>query len=111
MGLHTNYWEDLQMTNLKATVHYNGEKIEIAENTEVHVFECGMGTATYGENAKLTKILKNNLVFKTDSGTIVKTEINTLNTVGKAEKHGFSIALGKVENRKDVHIQAMEYYL
>lgn len=56
----------------------------------------GSGRTVFGEHAKLVKILKNHLVFETESKTKIKTKIDNLNqTVGKAKEFGYFVSLGR----------------
>lgn len=72
----------------------NGEFVEINFETEFYVGRCGSGHTVFGERAKLHKILTNHLVFKTESGSLVKTTIDTMRTVGKAAKENYWVGLG-----------------
>lgn len=79
---------------LQTKVWRNGKFIEIDETTEFFIGTCGSGKSVFGENAKLFKINKNSLVFKTESGSLVKTEVDALNTIGKARKEDYFVSLG-----------------
>lgn len=73
-----------------------GDWKEIKIGDEVFVGTCGSGRTLFGEHAKLVKILKNHLVFETESKTKVKSKINNLNqTVGKANEFGYFVSLGR----------------
>lgn len=75
---------------------YFGDWKEIKIGDEVFVGTCGSGRTVFGEHAKLVKILKNHLVFETESKTKVKTKIDNLNhTVGKANECGYFVSLGR----------------
>lgn len=75
---------------------YFGDWKEIKIGDEVFVGTCGSGRTVFGEHAKLVKILKNHLVFETESKTKVKTKIDNLNhTVGKANEYGYFVSLGR----------------
>lgn len=80
---------------LKITVWNNGGLKEITSEMDYFVGRCGSGRTVFGENAKLVRTTKQHLVFETESGSIVKTEKDTLNTVGKAKKAGYFVAIGK----------------
>lgn len=73
----------------------------IDENTDFYVGRCGSGHTVFGEPAHLFKILKNHLVFKTDSGALVKTTKGYLRTVGKAANNGYWIGLGDRTGQPD----------
>lgn len=75
---------------------YFGDWKEIKIGDEVFVGTCCSGRTVFGEHAKLVKILKNHLVFETESKTKVKTKIDNLNrTVGKANECGYFVSLGR----------------
>ena len=79
------------MTNVK--VWNNGEWITINKEMEFFIGRCSSGRTIFGENANLFKINKNSLVFKTESGSLVKTDIDSLCTIGKAKKAGYFISI------------------
>lgn len=79
----------------------NGEFINIEIGQRFTVGRCGSGHTVFGEGATLTKALTKNLVFTTDSGAIVKTEIDTLNTVGKAAKERYWVSVNTPEDFTD----------
>lgn len=73
-----------------------GDWKEIKMGDEVFVGTCGSGRTLFGEHAKLVKILKNHLVFETESKTKIKSRIDNLNhTVGKANEFGYFVSLGR----------------
>lgn len=80
------------MTNVK--VWNNNEWITINKEMKFFIGRCGSGRTVFGENANLFKINKNNLVFKTESGSLVKTEVDSLHTIGKAKKEGYFVSIG-----------------
>lgn len=79
---------------MKLKVWKLGKFVEIDENTEFYVGRCGSGHIVFGERAKLHKVLAKHLVFITESGALVKTTIDTMNTVGKAAKEHYWVGLG-----------------
>lgn len=79
---------------LKVKVWNNNEWIEINDEMDFYVGRCSTGHTVFGESAKLHKILGSHLVFKTKSGALVKTEIDTLKTVGKAFKENYWVGIG-----------------
>ena len=95
---------------LKITVWNNGELKEITSEMDYFVGSCGSGRTVFGENAKLVRITKQHLVFETESGSVVKTEINTLNTVGKARKEGYFVSIGKRDYESKNIIQSIVSY-
>ena len=79
-----------------ALTFYFGDWKEIKIGDEVFVGTCGSGRTLFGEHAKLVKILKNHLVFETESKTKIKTKIDNLHhTVGKANEYGYFVSLGR----------------
>lgn len=78
-----------------------GEFRNIELGQKVLVAHCGSGRTYFGEFGTLTKVLKKNLVFTTESGTIVKTSIDNLHQVsGKAKKENLFVSLN-VEGKED----------
>lgn len=77
---------------MKVRVCKNSKWITIDENTECYAGRCGSGHTVFGEPCKLFKVLANHLVFKTKSGSLVKTNYN-MNTVGKAAKNNYWVGL------------------
>lgn len=73
----------------------NGNWETINNEMDFFVGRCGSGHTVFGENAKLVKVLKNSLVFETESGSMVKTKIDSLNTIGKARREGYFVSVGK----------------
>ena len=74
------------------------ENIEIGQ--KVMVARCGSGLSYFGEFAVLSKVTSKHLVFTTDSGAIVKTSIDSLCTIGKANKAGYWVSLN-IEGREE----------
>ena len=91
-------------------VWHCGRFVEIDENTELFVGRCSSGRTVFGERAHFVKATKVNLVFETESGAIVKTELDTLNTVGKAKKAHYWVGLGDRSNDKDVYHERVSYW-
>ena len=76
----------------KMKVRINGKFEEIEIGKKVFVGICGSGHSVFGEYATLVRATKTTLVFETESGSIVKTQIGALNTVGKAAKSGYFVS-------------------
>lgn len=63
------------------------ENIELGQ--KVFVGHCGSGHSVFGEYATLEKTTKQHLVFRTESGVVLKTKKDNLHEViGKAGKQG-----------------------
>ncbi len=76
------------------------EDIEIGQ--KVFVGHCGSGHTVFGEYAILERTTTKHLVFKTESGATIKTDIENLNKViGKAGKQGNWVSL--VTEREFIH--------
>lgn len=88
----------------------NGKWIEIDSNTEFYVGRCSSGHTVFGEKAKLHKILEKHLVFKTESGSLVKTTIDTLSTVGKAKNEGYWVGLSDRTNLPNYINEKVKYW-
>ena len=95
---------------LKITIWNNGGLKEITSEMDYFVGSCGNGRTVFGENAKLVRTTKQHLVFETESGSIVKTEIDALNTVGKARKAGYFVSIGKRDYESKYVIQSIVSY-
>lgn len=95
---------------LKLRVFKLGEWVEINSDMDFYVGTCGSGHTVFGEKAKLFKVLKNHLVFKTESGTLVKTTKDTMSTVGKADKNGYWVGLGDRTGMPNYINQRVHYW-
>lgn len=95
---------------LKITIWNDGALKEITSEMDYFVGSCGNGRTVFGENAKLVRTTKQHLVFETESGSIVKTEIDALNTVGKARKAGYFVSIGKRDYESKYVIQSIVSY-
>lgn len=84
-----------------------GKFVDVELGQRVLVAKCGSGTSYFGEFGKIERTTKNNIIIVTDSGAVVKTKIDSLNTIGKAAKAGYSVSL-RIEGREDmVHSKVM----
>ena len=90
---------------MKKTINIwtNGKWEKINNQMDFFVGRSGSGHTVFGENARLFKVNKNSLVFKTESGSLVKTERESLNTIGKARKEDYFVSMGK-RNYEDKNI-------
>ena len=86
-----------------------GSFIDVEIGQKVLVARCGSGHTYFGEFGKLVRTTKNNLVFETESGAIVKTSIDTLNTIGKAAKAGYFVSL-HIDGREDMIHERVMYW-
>ena len=89
-----------------------GGFIDVEIGQKVLIARCGSGHNYFGEFGKLVRTTKNNLVFETESGAIVKTSIDTLNTVGKAAKEHYFVSIkvdGREEDKNFIH-QSVRYW-
>ena len=98
------------MTTIIFRHTFNGpEFITLTENDTVFVARCGSGRTVFGERAHLSKILKNHLVFTTESGAQVKTNLDGW-TVGKAENAGYFVALRDMTDEENVIHSKVSYW-
>lgn len=76
-------------------VFYNGDFREINKDTKVFVGRVGGCRHTvFGEHGHLVKATSTQLIFETESGTIVKTSRDNLHNVyGKAKKADYFVSL------------------
>lgn len=71
-----------------------GKWEDISIGQRVFAGACASGRATVGEYATLTGATEKNLVFRTDSGYMIKTAGDNLNSVlGTARERGIFISL------------------
>ena len=75
------------------------------------VVRCGRGHDIWGEHATLIRTTERHMVFKTDSGTIAKTQIDNLfATVGKASKNGYFVTMNMFENSENFYHERVSYW-
>ena len=86
-----------------------GKMYELDETTELFVGKCGSGHTVFGERAHFTKATKQHLVFTTESGAIVKTDMY-MNTIGKAAKEDYWVGFGDRTNDENVIHQNVRYW-
>ena len=73
-------------------LYYGDRDIEIGQ--KVFVGHCGSGHTCFGEYGVLERTTKRHLVFRTDSGAVIKTAIDNLHkVVGKAGEQGNFVSL------------------
>lgn len=95
---------------LKMKVWNFGKLVDIEIGQRVLVAKCGLSRCRYGELAKLDRLEKKYMVFVTDSGAIVKTKIDNLCTVGKAEKAGYRVYLNTEEINNELFFKSNVLY-
>lgn len=81
-------------------VWFFNECIDIEIGQKVLIARYGSGHSYFGEFGKFERATDSHLVFVTDSGAIVKTERESLNTIGKAKKAGYWVST-RVEDREN----------
>lgn len=82
---------------------YCGNFINIEIGQEVTVARCSSGHTIFGEPASLERMTKQHLVFKTESGQIIKCPLDNMSlTVGKANKAGYFIKVRKFEDIENI---------
>lgn len=89
-----------------------GEFVNVEIGQKVLVARCGSGRSYFGEFGKIAKTTSKHIVVVTESGAVVKTNINTLNTVGKAAKEGYFVSVnveGREEDKNFIH-QSVRYW-
>ena len=73
-------------------VWFFNELVNVEIGARFFVGRCGSGKSVFGENATLTRVTNNHMVFTTDSGAIVKTKRDMLHcTIGKAAKEHYLV--------------------
>lgn len=96
------------METLKVWYNGNSEIVKIGQ--EVTVFRSGSGLSVFGEKGKIARTTKNNIVIETESGAIVKTEIDTLNTIGKARKNDYVVSLQSIDKFNHIIASKVTYW-
>lgn len=86
-----------------------GKFVDVEIGQKVLVARCGSGKSYFGEFGKIARTTNKHIVVVTDSGAIVKTDIDTLNTIGKAAKNHYFVSL-IVEGREDMIHQNVRYW-
>ena len=89
-------------------VWFNGKYEEIKIGQKVFVGHAGSGRSCFGEYGVLEKATDKHLVFKTESGAVIKTDNDNLHEViGKAGKQGNFVSL--VTEREFIHSPLFVY--
>ncbi len=86
--------------------------VDVEIGQKVLVARCGSGKTYFGEFGKIERTTNKHIVVITDSGATVKTEIDTLNTIGKAAKAGYFVSIkvdGREEDKNFIH-QNVRYW-
>ncbi len=89
-----------------------GSFIDVEIGQKILVARCGSGHTYFGEFGKIARTTNKHIVVITDSGATVKTEIDTLNTVGKAAKEHYFVSIkvdGREEDKNFIH-QNVRYW-
>lgn len=94
----------------KLLVWKNGKFEEVKVGQKVSVLRSGSGHTVFGEEGKITRTTKNNIIIETISGATVKTDIETLNTVGKAKKEGYFVSLNKIDKFNNLIKEKVAYW-
>lgn len=90
----------------KVNVFESGELVELSLGQKVLVFDVGAGRTYFGELATFEKVTSQHLVFRTESGAVVKTKKDNIDeVVGKAKKAGYAVTtkVEGIENDKNFH--------
>lgn len=87
----------------------NGKFVEVEIGQKVLVARCSSGKSYFGEFGKIERVTTKHIVVVTDSGAVVKTEIDTLHTVGKAAKEGYFVSL-IVDGREDMIHENVKFW-
>lgn len=92
-------------------VWFCGKYIDMHIGQEVTVFRLGSGHTVFGEPAFLDKVLAKHLVFKTQSGAVVKTDKENLNkVVGKAAANHYCVSIKQVADFEDLIHQNVYFW-
>lgn len=89
-----------------------GSLIDVEIGQKVLVARCGSGHTYFSEFGKIARTTNKHIVVITDSGATVKTEIDMLNTIGKAAKAGYFVSIkvdGREEDKNFIH-QNVRYW-
>lgn len=91
-------------------VWHLGAWIELDTKADYYVGRCGSGHTVFGEKARFLKATARNLIFETESGAIVKTKLDVLETVGKARKEGYWVGIGDHTGRENYITDPVSYW-
>ena len=83
--------------------------VDVEIGQKVLVARCSSGKSYFGEFGKIARVTDNHIVVITDSGAVVKTNIETLSTVGKAAKAGYFVSL-RIEGREDMIHERVRFW-
>lgn len=86
-----------------------GKLVDVKIGQKVLVAKCGSGKSYFGEFGKIARATSKHIVVITDSGAVVKTNIETLNTIGKAAKAGYFVSL-HIDGREDMIHDNVTYW-
>lgn len=86
-----------------------GKFVDVKIGQKVLVAKCGSGKSCFGEFGKIARTTSKHIVVITDSGAVVKTNIETLNTIGKAAKAGYFVSL-HIDGREDMVHNNVTYW-
>ena len=86
-----------------------GKFVDIEIGQKVLTARCGSGRFYFGEFGKIVRVTNKHIVVVTDSGAVIKTDIETLNTVGKAKKAGYFVSL-HIDGREDMTHECVNYW-
>ena len=89
-------------TTIPGTINSGWVDIQLGQT--VTIYRCSsFSNNVWGESAKLVRTTKQHLVFITESGSTVKTDIrNLFRVIGKARKAGYSVTLKPVEQFEQI---------
>lgn len=85
-----------------------GEFVDVEFGQKVLVARCGSGRSYFGEFGKIARATDKHIIVVTDSGAVVKTDMD-LNAVGKAAKAGYFVSL-RVDGREDMIHECVKYW-
>lgn len=85
-----------------------GKFVDVEIGQKVLVARCGSGKSYFGEFGKIARATDKHIVIVTDSGAVVKTDMD-LNAVGKAAKAGYFVSL-RVDGREDMIRERVMYW-
>lgn len=88
--------------------NFRGTYDEIIKiGADCFIGHCGSGISVFGENGKVTKITSRYIYCTSESGSIVKYDVEKQNTIGKWRKNFYFINLNCTRDYNDKNVCKM----
>ena len=81
------------------------EKISVG--SDCFIGHCGSGTSVFGENGKVTKITSKYIYCTSESGSVLRYDVEKQDTIGKWRKNFYFINLNRTRDYNDKNVCKM----